>query len=95
MSSEAACVHCGSSRLYRSKRRGGGERALALLGARMRRCHDCNTRFVQLGGSLLKTTDLGQVGRRLMLGLVMAAALMVVLALIMWLNSHQGSADPS
>lgn len=38
------CPKCGSARVHRSHRRGGLEFALTILGAKIRRCHDCRLR---------------------------------------------------
>ena len=40
---------CGSSRIYRSHRRGIVERLLSRVGVWPYRCHDCNRRWLALG----------------------------------------------
>ena len=83
------CPNCGSQRIHRSRRRRPIERFMALLGATMRRCHDCNGRYAELGHSVVTTSDLSRVSRKLSLALAMAAAVVFVMVAILWLGRKQ------
>ena len=43
------CIKCGSSRVYRSRRRGPVDHVLSWLGAKICRCHDCRLRQAWFG----------------------------------------------
>jgi len=90
---ETHCLQCGPPRLRRSRRRLPIEYAIALAGWRMRRCHGCNTRFLQFGGLLVRANRLKSMGKRLLFAALAAAAVGLVLAAILWFgNSRQPGA---
>lgn len=84
-----ACPHCGSARLYRSRRRYPLERVLTALGATMRRCHECNGRYARFGHSMMGVRDLRTVSRKLGLVLTMAAAVVIIMFAILWFSRAQ------
>jgi hypothetical protein len=86
-----ACPQCLSPRLHRSRRRQTAERLLALLGCSMRRCHDCNARYVKFGGSLIRMNDVESIYRRLLLTLGMAIAAVLVMVVIVWFSRSQST----
>jgi predicted RNA-binding Zn-ribbon protein involved in translation (DUF1610 family) len=43
------CPRCGSTRVHRSRRKNVLDRVLSLLGAQVRRCHDCRSRQAWFG----------------------------------------------
>jgi len=91
---ETQCSQCGSSRLRRSRRRSFAEYAIALAGWRVRRCHECNTRFLQFGRSLVKANRLKQARKRLLFAALAAAAVGLVVAAILWFGHSQPPASP-
>ncbi len=88
----ACCLKCGSFRLNVSRRRSWLEYAAALSGWRMRRCQDCNTRFLQCGNLLVRTNHLKRIQRRLLLGAAAVGALGVVLAAILYFAHMEAAA---
>jgi len=94
MMSTTNCPNCGAARIHRSRRRTAFEQAAAAIGGGMRRCHRCNSRFLEIGGSLIRLRDAQRVARKMMLGLAMAAAVGVLLVMILWL-SHAQSMPPA
>ena len=91
---ETHCLQCGSARLHRSRRRSAIEYAIALAGWRVRRCHDCNTRFLQFGRSLVRANRLKWVGKNLFFAALAAAAVGLVVAAILWFGHSQSPASP-
>ena len=55
----------------------------------MRRCHDCNARFVQIGGSLIRAKDLHRIFQKIGIALIMAGAAFLVLLVILWFSRAQ------
>jgi hypothetical protein len=92
--SNLTCPKCGSDRVHRSRRRDFMEKILAPVGGKTRRCHACDSRFMQLGGSLVRIVDLRAALRRVALaaGVLLAAAL--VLVVILWIDRAQSSPAP-
>jgi hypothetical protein len=88
------CLKCGSPRVHRSRRRSPMEFAIALAGWRMRRCHDCNTRFLQFGHSRVKASSLKWVGKGLLIAALAVAAVGAVIAAILWFGHGQAPATP-
>jgi hypothetical protein len=88
------CLQCGSLRVRQSRRHSPMEYAIALAGWRVRRCHDCNTRFLQFGRSLVRTNSLKWLGKGLLLAALVAAAVGVVIAAILWFGHSQSPAAP-
>ena len=80
--SRQPCPQCGAKRVYRSQRRGFTERALALVGLKIRRCHACDLRFTRLGGSVLQMADVERLLRRLALMALMIGGLILILAAV-------------
>jgi hypothetical protein len=79
-----SCPECGSARVHRSRHRCSMERAIAVLGGGMRRCHSCNSRYAVFGASWLRMTDLRGISRRLLLVFAMAAAALLIMAVTLW-----------
>jgi uncharacterized membrane protein YidH (DUF202 family) len=88
---KTTCAQCGSARFYRSQCRHILERAAAVLGGRMCRCHDCNSRYLRLGRSMLRTTDLQRLSRRFALAAAMVVAALVVMLSILWFSRSQSN----
>ena len=80
----ACCIKCGSFRLRRSRSRSWIEYAVRFIGWRMRRCAECNSRFVQCGDKLVRTSRLKTLERRLLICAGAAGAMAVVLAAILY-----------
>jgi len=89
------CPKCGSSRIHRSHRRTFGERLGLLLAAKMKRCHECNFRFVQLYGSTLLLSDLQRAVRKLAWTASVILALLAILAIVLWFSNKQATFSPS
>ena len=89
------CPKCGSSRIHRSHRRTLAERLSLLLAAKMKRCHECNFRFVQLYGATLLLSDLQRSVRKLAWTGVIVMALLAVLAIVVWFSNKQAAYTPS
>jgi len=89
------CPNCGSASVHRSHRKGLTERLLALVGARIRRCHACNVRFARLIKSAVYIDDARRVLRRAALLLLMIAGAALILALMLWLMNKQAAIGPS
>lgn len=53
------CPRCGSTRIHRSRHRTFWERILPVTGAWIRRCHDCDLRFIRLLGITLRMDETG------------------------------------
>jgi hypothetical protein len=80
--------------MHRSHRRTICEKALGAVGGTVRRCHNCDSRFVQIGGSLIRVKDAQRVFQKVTLALGMAAAAAVMLGAILWLTRSQPAAVP-
>ena len=80
------CPQCGSTGVHRSRRRSRTERILALAGGRVRRCHGCNLRLLQIGGCLLRIDCARGAARRLGWVLWVAAGTALLLITILWLG---------
>lgn len=89
--SRRACPRCGSTRVYRSHRRGFTERALSLAGLKVRRCHTSNLRFARLGSSAIWMEDAARVVRKLIQWAVLLIGGALILRLVMWLSARQAS----
>src|SRR5205807_8212896 len=88
------CPKCGSAHVHRARRLTAAERLGCLLGAKIKRCHECNFRFVQLHGSALLMTDFRRVlGKLAWLGAIVAA-LIIVLAVVLWFSGKQAGFAP-
>lgn len=85
------CMKCGSSELRPSRRRSWIEYAAAFGGWRMRRCKDCNMRFLQCGSILVRAIHLKRVQRRILLAVAAAGAMAAVLAAILYFGHAQAS----
>jgi hypothetical protein len=62
-----------------------------MLGGAIHRCHNCNSRYVLFGGSLVRLASLRRISLRLLLGLVMVVAGGVVIATILWVSRPQAA----
>ena|SRR5438270_2628131 len=90
-----ACPKCGSTKIHHSHRRTLSERAASVLGAKMKRCHECNVRFVQLHGSTLLGADFQVVIRRMAWIALTILALFAVLAAVVWFSGRQAAPSDS
>jgi hypothetical protein len=88
------CPKCGSNRIHHSRRRDFVEKILAPVGARTRRCHACDSRFLQLGASLMRIDDVRRALRRVTLGVGVLLAAVLVLAVILWIDRAQSNQGP-
>jgi Na+/citrate or Na+/malate symporter len=66
-----------------------------LLAAKMKRCHECNFRFVQLYGSTLLLSDLQRAVRKLAWIAIIIMALLAVLGIVVWFSNKQAAFSPS
>jgi hypothetical protein len=89
------CPRCGTPTVHRSHRKGLTEHLLALVGARVRRCHACNTRFARLFTSTVYIEDARRVLRRAAILFLMLAGAALVLAVILWFMNKQAAIGPS
>lgn len=89
------CLQCGSPRVHRSRRRSPVEYAIALAGWRVRRCHECKTRFLQFGGALVRADRLKWAGKRLLLVALAFAAVGIVIAAILYFGHSESPAPPA
>jgi hypothetical protein len=89
------CPNCGAPKVHRSHRKGLSERLLALLGARVCRCHACNLRFARLFSSTVYVDDARRLLRRAALVLSIAAGTALVLIVMLWLMNQQAAIGPS
>lgn len=87
------CPQCGSNRVHRSRRSRLTERMVVLAGGNLRRCHDCNTRYVTFGNSIVRPRDIRKVGNRCLLVLGMGVAAIVIMASVIWLSHSQASSN--
>jgi hypothetical protein len=85
------CPKCGSERVHRSHRRGAGERVLGLIGLKSRRCHECNTRFVAIGNSILFRSDVERLFRRVSLVVLAGVAVLLVVIVVLWFSRREES----
>lgn len=85
------CPRCGSTQVDRSHRRGFAERALSLLGLKIRRCHGCNLRFARLGSSAIWIEDVESLARKLAFLALMVAGTALLLALVAWLSVREAA----
>ena len=81
----ANCITCGSVRVHRSHHRNAVEKAFIVIGMFVR-CHECNSRFAQIGKSLIRLNDLHRASRKLSIALAMVLAAILVLTVILWLG---------
>ncbi len=89
------CPKCGTSGVHRSHRKGLTERLLSLAGARVRRCHACNIRFVRLFSSTVYIDDARRALRRAAILFLMLAGAALVLLVMLWLMNKQAAIGPS
>jgi hypothetical protein len=66
-----------------------------VVGAKVNRCHACNFRFLRLGGSTLLLDDVKRGVRRVALAAGTLAALVAVLAIVLWFSGKQASFSPA
>jgi hypothetical protein len=57
----------------------------------MKRCHECNFRFVQLYGSTLLLADLQRALRKLAWTGIIIVALLTVLGIVVWFSNKQAA----
>jgi hypothetical protein len=57
----------------------------------MRRCHDCNSRYVKFGGSLVRMNDLRGLYERLVLVLLMTVAVILISVAVVWFSHARGA----
>ena len=83
------CLQCGSVRVRRSRRHSPLEFAIAVAGWRVRRCHDCKTRFFQFGASLVRADGIKKLGNALLFAALAVAAVGIVIGAILWFGHSQ------
>jgi hypothetical protein len=89
------CPNCGALSVHRSRRKGITEHLLAVVGARLQRCHACNARFARLFNSAIYIEDARRALLRVgFLVLLLAGAAVVGLAML-WLMTRQAAPGPS
>lgn len=86
------CPKCGSSRIQRSRRRGGLEHVLTLLGGRIRRCHDCRSRQASFP---FVTIPLGRSDESAFLAteVAIAASGIIICLVFVWWIIQRAAAD--
>ncbi len=89
------CPNCGALSVHRSHRRGITERLLAVVGARIRRCHSCNARFARLFNSAVYIDDARRALLRLAVFLLMVAGAALVILVMLWFMKKQAAIGPS
>jgi proteasome lid subunit RPN8/RPN11 len=89
------CPNCGALSVHRSHRKGATEHLLAVVGARMRRCHSCNVRFARLFFSNVYMDDARRALRRLALLLIMLVGAGLVILVMLWFMKKQAAIGPS
>ena len=89
------CPNCGAPRVHRSHRKGVTEHLLAVVGARIRRCHSCNVRFARLFTSAVYIDDARRALRRVALLLFMLLGAALVIVVMLWLMRKQAAVGPS
>jgi hypothetical protein len=88
------CPACGVSRVYRSHRRTPLDWAFSLVGARLRRCHACNTRFFRLFSWTISTRSAHRFARKLGLFVLILAAAALVAHILISLGAHFNATPP-
>ena len=89
------CPNCGGLSVHRSHRKGATEHLLAIVGAKIRRCHTCNVRFAHLFASSVYVDDVHRGLRRVALLLLMIAGAAVVTLTMLWFMKKQAAIGPS
>ena len=91
----SACPSCGAMSVHRSHRKGMTEHLLAIVGAKIRRCHACNARFARLFNSAVYIDDARRALVRGALLLLMLAGATVVVLVMLWFMKKQAAIGPS
>lgn len=86
-----SCPKCGSERIHRSHRRGAVERCLSLCGLRARRCHECNTRSVSVGNSVILRSDVDVLLRKISIVVLAAVAVLAVVMGVLWFSRRDAT----
>ncbi|HEY1203508.1 MAG: hypothetical protein ABSH46_03170 [Bryobacteraceae bacterium] len=89
------CPNCGTLSVHRSHRKGITEHLLAVVGARIRRCHACNARFARLFNSAVYIDDARRALRRAAVLLLMIVGAALVVLLMLWFMKKQAAIGPS
>jgi len=89
------CPNCGALNVHRSHRKRATEHLLAIVGAKIRRCHTCNVRFVRLFATPVYIDDVHRALRRVALLLLMIAGAAVVILTMLWFMKKQAPIGPS
>jgi len=89
------CPSCGALNVHRSHRRGMTESLLAIVGAKIRRCHVCNVRFARFFNSAVYIGDARRALLRIALLLLMLAGAAVVILVMLWFMKKQAAIGPS
>ncbi len=82
------CPKCGSGRVHRSHRRSGLERVLGVIGAEIRRCHDCRTRQAWFSSVGVALPGEGAAGDRLTTVAVLGSTFLMCFLFIWWMISR-------
>lgn len=91
----SACPSCGALSVHRSHRKGITEHLLAVIGAKIRRCHACNARFARLFSSAVYIDDARHALVRAAILLLMLAGATVVVLVMLWFMRKQAAIGPS
>jgi len=91
----SACPNCGALNVHRSHRKGITEHLLAIVGARIRRCHACNARFARLFNSAVYIDDARRALLRAGILLLMIIGAAVVVLVMLWFMKKQAAIGPS
>lgn len=89
------CPNCGALSVHRSHRKGITEHLLAVVGARIRRCHTCNARFARLFNSAVYIDDARRALLRAAILLLMLAGAALVVIVMLWFMRKQAAIGPS
>jgi hypothetical protein len=88
------CPACGVARVYRSHRRKPLDWAFSLVGARLRRCHACNTRFFRLFAWTIPSRSAHRFARKLGAFVLILAAAAIVALILLTFGAHFSTAPP-
>ena len=79
-----SCPRCGSSRIHRSHRQAVWDRFLYVLGAEIRRCHECRFRHASFVTFTVPLGDPHSAARRWTEILVVGSGFLVCLLFVWW-----------
>ncbi len=80
-----SCPRCRSSRVHRSHRRAALDRLLHVLGAEIRRCHDCRFRHASFATFAVPLGDPQSTAHRRTALLIMGSGFLICLLFVWWI----------